>query len=467
MLLKKKRETNDVLIIDASKGFSKVGKNNVLRASDIKRIADTVISRADTPKFSRLVSQTEIRQNEYNLNIPRYVDSTEQVETWDIYASMFGGIPKAEIALLDNYWKTFKGLKNVLFVDDGSPYCHVAVEDIEGAIKLHASVIEFRRQYDEAFVSFRAWIKDELIGNWETLILSKEEPVISGAIFRRLEAVPIVDRYSAYQALDDEWAKVSADLEILQTEGFSAVKKVVPNMVLKKKDGKDQEIQDGWAGHIIPFALAQSKIPRLIDESAALAQKEGRLTDIEAAYDEIIDSLTEDEKDGDILNEAKDAFAAASVAKKIKELFGSYVKAKFAAKTYDEDSFEWKLVHVQGLIDEEKELKAIVKKDTAALHLHTKDAIECLNNNEAVELLEEKWISPLVTSLKKLPEDILSELVTRVQAMADKYSTTYAEVAGQIAETKTALSNLIDGLTGNEYDLKGLGEFQALLGSSR
>lgn len=97
MVLKQKRENTDTLIIDASKGFIKEGKNNKLRASDIKRIADTVIKRESIDKFSKVVTREEIRNNDYNLNIPRYVDSSESAESWDIYASMFGGIPVAEI----------------------------------------------------------------------------------------------------------------------------------------------------------------------------------------------------------------------------------------------------------------------------------------------------------------------------------------------------------------------------------
>ncbi|MBS1324677.1 MAG: type I restriction-modification system subunit M, partial [Oscillospiraceae bacterium] len=97
MVLKQKRTNTDVLIVEASKGFIKVCKNNKLRASDIKRIVDVVTKRESVEKFSKVVSRDEIRNNEYNLNIPRYVDSSEASESWDIYASMFGGIPWSEI----------------------------------------------------------------------------------------------------------------------------------------------------------------------------------------------------------------------------------------------------------------------------------------------------------------------------------------------------------------------------------
>jgi type I restriction enzyme M protein len=461
MALKKKRATNDVLFVDASKGFAKEGKNNALRASDIKRIADAVVSRASVDKFSRVVSQEEIRLNEYNLNIPRYVDSSETAETWDIYASMFGGIPKNEISALEDHWNAFDGLKSVLFADNGTPYCALAASDIEKTITGHPSVTAFKERYAGAFGDFAALLKDRLIGGWKTLNISKEEDAIADGIFKRLEQVALVDKYSAYQALDDEWAKTAVDLEILQTEGFAASKKVDPNLVLKKKDGKDQEVQDGWAGHVIPFELVQSSI--LAGDAAALRRKEERLADIGAAYEEVMDSLSEEDKESGVLNDAKDAFSAADVTRKIKEMFGSPAKAKTAALACDEDSFERKLVRVQQLIDEEKDLKKQVKNDSAALHLRTKAAIEGLTDAQVVKLLEAKWIAPLMTALSKIPDNIIADLVSRVRALADKYATTYAEVAGQIAGTKSSLAALIDGLTGNEYDMKGLGEFQSLL----
>ncbi len=479
MVLKKKRKNNDVLVVDASKGFSKVGKNNVLRASDIRKIADAVIYRSNIDKFSRVVGLDEIRQNEYNLNIPRYVDSSERTETWDIYASMFGGLPVAEIDLLMPYWDAFPGLKNALFVDvergdlsplskreqvpalQTMPYFKLAVNDIEKAVREHPSVLTFKRGFDAAFSGFAGFLNSELLGKWETLKIGKEESVIAASIFERLEGMALVDKYSAYQALDDEWTKTAIDLEILQTEGFGAAKKVDPHMVLKKKDGKDHEVQDGWVGHVIPFELVQSTM--LKTDADALKQKVERLAEIQLAYEEVIDSLSEEDKDSEVLNDAKDAFVAAALAKKIKELWGTLAKATTAVLACEEDSFERKLVQVQQLIDEEKELKVKVRKDAAALHLRTKGTIEGLSDEQVVELLEAKWIEPLMTALYKMPDNIMSDLVSRVRGLADKYATTYAEVAEQISETKSSLSALIDGLTGNEYDLKGLKEFQSLL----
>lgn len=220
MVLKQKRVRTDVLIVDASKEFEKSGKNNKLRSSDIKKIVDVVTKRLDVEKYSRVVSRDEIRANDYNLNIPRYVDSSEKPESWDIYASMFGGIPVKEIEDLDTYWTAFPGLKYDLF------------SSIDGA-----------------------YLKHELIQGLSDVNISKEESVLSEEIFFRLNGIPLMDVYEAYQILDNNWNKIAVDLEIIQTEGFEATKQVDPNMVIKKKDGKDQELQDGWAGHVFPFEL--------------------------------------------------------------------------------------------------------------------------------------------------------------------------------------------------------------------
>ena len=159
IVLKQKRENTDVLIVDASKGFIKEGKNNKLRASDIKKIVDTVIKRENIEKFSRCVTQKEIRENEYNLNIPRYVDSSEAPETWDIYASMFGGIPASEIETLNQYWNALPNLKNDIFTTTNTPYVGLNVDNIKTSIKEHNDIINFKDKFSEAFEGFDNNIK--------------------------------------------------------------------------------------------------------------------------------------------------------------------------------------------------------------------------------------------------------------------------------------------------------------------
>lgn len=451
MVLKKKRKNTDVLIIDASKGFVKDGKNNKLRASDIKRIADTVIKRESIDKFSRVVSIEEIRSNEYNLNIPRYVDSSEKAESWDIYASMFGGIPKAELDELNEYWLAFPTLRGALFTDTDIPYSQLAAEDIKAAVKAHTDILQFKANFKSAFSDFKVYLKNELLEKMNELVISQEEVVLSDNIFERLQTIPLIDKYQAYQLLNDEWVKIAVDLEIIQTEGFAATKKVDPNIVIKKKDGKDQEVQEGWVGHIMPFELVQNTL--LQKETAALRAKEARLAEIPAEYDEIADSLSEEEKDGDYY--ADDAFVAKEVTKKLKELK--------ADKSEEAAALKEKLGKVEKLMQEEKSLKAQIKKASAELHALTKTVIEGLSDEQVYMLLEKKWIDSLTANLDKLPDSVIDSLINKIQTIQAKYETTYFEIEKQIKETENVLCEMIDELDGNEFDMKGLGEFKSLL----
>ena len=455
MVLRQKRENTDVLIIDASKGFIKEGKNNKLRASDIKRIGDTFIKRESIPKFSRVISRDEIRRNEYNLNIPRYVDSSEAAAHWDMYASMFGGIPTAEIDELREFWAAFPELKKALFTESGIPYVNVAVKDIKEAVKGHPDVVGFEAVFHAAFASFPAFLKSELIEKMQRVEISKAESMLSSDIFARLKNIPLIDKYAAFQLLDDEWTSIAIDLEVLQTEGFAATKKVDPNLVVKKKDGKDQEVQEGWTGHIVPFELVQATI--LKSEYDELKQLESNLNELPPEYESILDAMTEDEKEicKDVLTDEGDAFVPKEIPKMIKELKKD--------NTPESVSLQHILEKVDSLIKSEKDIKSQIKTKSAELQAKTKKTIERLTDEQALELLEKKWISPLTAHIHKLPDTVIDRLVHRIQALQSKYATTFLEVEKQIKETEKELAQMVDELDGNEYDLKGLGELKSLL----
>lgn len=456
MILKQKRSNTDVLIVDASKGFAKEGKNNKLRAPDIKRIADTVINRLEIPKYSKLVSREEIRQNDYNLNIPRYVDSSEAAESWDIYASMFGGIPKAELAALDDYWKAFPNLQEALFEASDTPYTQLTTDNIKEAIRNHADVTAFENNFAAAFAGFPAYLHHELIEQAEQVAIAKEENIISDKIFTQLSGIPLVDKYAAFQLLDDEWSKIAVDLEIIQTEGFGATKKVDPNMVLKKKDNKEQEVQDGWIGRVLPFSLVQDNI--LVQESTALKKQEARLAEIPAEIEAILEEMSEDDKNSceAALNDDATAFVAKEIPKKIKEL-------KLEDKSLEISELISKLTKANHLLKEEKELKASIKAASTALHLLTKETIESLTDEQVKDLLHKKWIDSLMVNLNKMPETLVDDLVSKLTALQKKYALTYADIDAEIDETEQQLCAMLDELTGSTFDMKGINEFKALL----
>ena len=449
MVLKQKRTNTDVLIVDASKGYIKEGKNNKLRASDIKKIVDVVTRRESVDKYSRVVSRDEIRENDYNLNIPRYVDSSEAAESWDIFASMFGGLPASEIDELKEYWTAFPALRSDLFENTSSEYCKFVVKDIKKAIKEHSDITSFENEFKSVFADFDTYLYDELITKMESLSISKTEELLSKNIFARMAAIPLVDRYEAYQLLDDDWTKIAVDLEIIQTEGFGATKIVDANMVVKKKGNVEQEVQEGWKGRIIPFDLIQSTI--LADDKQALSEKENRLSEIASEYEEILDTLSEEEKEADFVNEDSWVFAE--------------IKKAMKSDGVEPETKE-KLKSVSELNTEEKALKTAIKRDNALLEEKTKDTIEHLSDEQVLELLKDKWIKPLIDNLMQLPDSIISDLVSKLEALAKKYETTFADVENQIEETEKSLSSMIDDLEGSEFDMLGLAELKKLLGGS-
>lgn len=452
MVLKKSsKENNDVLIIDASKGFTKVGNKNQLKASDIKKITDAVINRETIDKFSRVVSIEEIRSNDYNLNIPRYVDSSNESETWDIYSIMHGGIPKTELKTLDKYWDTFPSLKNDLFNEMNSSYVQVKSDDVKSTISNNHEITNYLERFKNRFTDFDAFMNNHLIENMMSLNISKEHEAISNEIFNRLESFKLLDKYVAYQALEDEWVSTSIDLEIIHTEGFEAVKKVDPNMVTKKKNNKEEEVQDGWLGRVIPFEIAQNSL--LQSELLSIANKENRLNEVVSEYQEIIDSLNEEEKEL-VFNDDGDKIDS----KKVNE----YIKDSDEDAS-DEDTLLARLIKYTELITEEKQLKKDIKTESAELHNKTKDVIESLSDEQAIELLNNKWVSPLIDAIIKLPQDIINDIANKVKTLKEKYDTTLSEVITEIEENEATLISLIDELEGDDFDMEGLSELKSLL----
>lgn len=217
LVLKQKRENNDVLIVDASKHFVKEGKNNKLQASDIKRVVDAVINRDSIEKFSQVVSKQTLRDNGYNLNIPRYVDSSPAAESWDLHATMLGGIPNSEIAQLHQYWQAFPQLHDALFVAKSAAYSELAIakQDVNATITQHSQVVEFVTAYNQAFdggshgvsgnSSFDGYLHTSLIQGWQAVNRNQQEPELSTELFTRLAPIALIDKYLAYQFLNNQW----------------------------------------------------------------------------------------------------------------------------------------------------------------------------------------------------------------------------------------------------------------------
>jgi type I restriction enzyme M protein len=370
---------------------------------------------------------------------------------------MFGGIPTKEIDELLVYWDAFPGLKDSLFTSTSAEIAALKTADVTKSIETHPTVKAFVSTFAGAFADFDVTLKNRLIDGMLTLSIAKEKSILSASIFNRLQPIPLIDKYAAYQLLDDGWQAISGDLEMLQTEGFEAVRQVDANLVMKKVKGKDTEVQEGWKGHILPFELVQQV--HLATELQSLLDKENRLAEITAQYEELLDALSEEVKDSGLTNEAKDAFVNAEVIKAAKEIAADRKKGV----VYAEDDDETKIWQVSTLIAGEKTLKKEINEEADALHTLTKKTIETLTDEQVKELLENKWISPLVIALNNLPANSITTLIQKVNYLAGKYSTTLQEVSNQLRDTEQALAQMMGELTGSDHDMQGLNEWQKLL----
>lgn len=446
MVLKQHRDNDDVFIIDASKGFVKDGKQNKLRACDVKKITDAIRDRATIPGFSRTVSRDEIRENGYNLNIPRYVDSSDKPEQFDIYATMFGGIPESEIDELQSYWEAFPTLREQLFAkQEGKPYCDIKNTDVKATIESNSDVQEFTKSFLAAFSNFGDALRTRLVKNVMQVQEMKAQDAIAEDIFNRVKGLLMVNRYAAFQVLAENWSTIANDIEIIQTEGIDAVRVVEPAYKMVKKNDEQVEVEDGIKGRILPFDLVQSV--KFNDELNAMTSKEMRMEEIDSLLDEVRESFTEDEQevylDGDD-NTKFDKKRITADAKKKGDVIESETKAK--------------LKNIIALWDEQKKLNKAVKEEYNALVQLTKEAIESLTDEEVEQFLYMKWIAPVCNGIESVMTDVLTALEKSVKALAGKYATSFNEVNTSLDQSHAELSSLVSQLTGDEYALKGLNE---------
>lgn len=445
MVLKKNRGNEGVLFIDASKGFEKQGKQNKLRACDVKKIADTYRERKTIPGFSRVVSRDEIRKNEYNLNIPRYVDSSEPAVKYDIYSTMFGGIPNSEIADLKEHWDAFPSLQQELFAPKADkPYSSLKVDNVAEVIKINADVKQFEKNFANAFDGFRTMLHQRLVDHVETVKELEANDYISAEIFGRMNGLPLVDKYVAYQILSNNWQMIMGDIEIIQTEGFKACNVVEPKTkMVKDKDGNEQEVEDGLKGRIIPFELVQKTLFQSdLDAIAALQNRVDAIDgELEAARDELL-GMEDTDKYFD--------------ADKENALLKKEITADSKPKADVEDDVKEQLKQIVKLWDEQSAKNKQIKAEKLALEKKTIEAIQELDMKGINQFLDLKWIAPVASAIEAMPDTVVSNLADAVTSLKEKYAVTYNEIEQGIAESEKNLADLIGQLTGDEFAINGL-----------
>ena len=367
---------------------------------------------------------------------------------------MFGGIPEGELEKFAPYWKEFPSLKEELFTGEGG-YLKLRTEEIKNTVKKNKDVEKYLHHFQNAFQDLGGILASSLIEGAESLSVPKTEESLTAELFSRFEAVSLLDPYQAYELFEKEYTEIAGDLELIQTEGMQAIKQVDPNMVVKKKNGKEVELQEGWKGHILPFDLVQKRC--LTEELSELSRKRRELEEVGVSIEELLESLSEEDKESisEVLSDENDAFV--------------FKNMKAVLKNLQEDAENnGELISLLKKADrynsEEKSLKSEIKDKEDALHLTTKETIENLSEEQGKELLYDKWIRPIVNGIDSLPDTMLQDFIKELESLSKKYETTMSDLEEEIAETSKELVAMLSNLTGSEQDMAGIQELRLLLG---
>jgi type I restriction enzyme M protein len=309
-----------VFMIDASKGFIKDGNKNRLREQDIHRIVDTFNKQAKIDRYARVVPIEEIAdpKNDYNLNLPRYIDSTEPEDIQDIDGHLRGGVPDRDIDALTAYWQVLPSVRKVLFKGAGRPgYCQLRqpITEVKAAILGHDEFAAFKATVTDIFDKWRAKNTPRLKGfdkdgHPKELIATIAEDLLSP--FR---AAPLLDAYDIYQHLMDFWAEtMQDDCYLIAADGWVAeTHRVLEEVKTGKKKGETKD--KGWACDLIPKPYIVARY--FAKEQAALDALQAQLDAVSAQLTELAEEYGGEEgplKDVSSKADAQEAYTHSLVA---------------------------------------------------------------------------------------------------------------------------------------------------------
>ncbi|EGR5155134.1 type I restriction-modification system subunit M [Vibrio cholerae] len=415
-----------IFMVDASKGFAKDGNKNRLRAQDIHKIVDVFTKQLELKGYSRLVSLKEIAGNDYNLNIPRYIDSSEGEDLHDLSAHLAGGIPERDVAALGDFWQVLPSLRDSLFAPARPGYLHakVAARDVKPTILQHT---EFQQFAQSANAPFQAWFAQMQLDS----INGSETPKalihrISEALLEAYDQVPLLSKYDVYQLLMDYWQDtMQDDVYVLVQDGWDAGKVLRELMVAKGeklKEVPDLIIgKDKYKAELLPPSLLVNRF--FAAEKAALDTQQARLDTISQELESYIEeNSAEDGLLADALND-KDKVTAASVKARL----------KFASDPDERKALQ----QVQRLFDSEGSSKKAVKEQQDKLDRLVFKRYATLTTNEVKTLLvQDKWQATLQACIQAEIERMGQQLASRVKDLEERY----AEPLPQISQSVDVLS---------------------------
>ena len=425
-----------VFMIDASKGFMKDGNKNRLRAQDIHKIVDAFNKQIEIGRYSRMVPLKEIAdaKNDYNLNIPRYIDSSEPEDIQDLQAHLHGGIPDRDLDALDEYWKAFSSLRSALFAENRPGYCDlvIPIAEVQQAVLESPKFKKYAAKVDDAVDEWFAVHRPQL-----AKIDENTKPVeligeISEDLLARFRSMPLLDAYDVYQQLMSYWneATMHDDVFMIMNDGWLGAAK--PRKTIEDKDRKLSETPDLVIGSgrsatkykmdLIPPSLMVSTYyydtQAQIDELTAAAEAATGAIEEYTEEHAIEDGMLAPAMDDDKISKAL-ATARLRVAKREKSDPEEIKALEHLIKLYDAEAAAKKAAK-----ELQAELDAAVLKEYGKL---TEDDAKAL-------VLDEKWHATIKSRIAGEVTSLTYDLVARIQQLGERYAQTVGELDSELGD---------------------------------
>ncbi len=406
-----------IFLIDASGGFMKDGPKNRLRSMDIHKIVDVFNKRLDVPKYARMVPFAEIEQNEFNLNLPRYIDSQTPEDLQDIAGHLQGGIPAADVDALQRYWAVCPQLRHTLFKESRPGYFDLAVEKsaIKSAIYEHPEFASFIAGMNAHFAAWQetsvATLKALQAGCHPKEVIA----ALAEALLAHYACKPLIDPYDVYQHLMDYWAEtMQDDCYLIADDGWKAE---TTRILVKDKKGNEKD--KGWTCDLIPKALIVARY--FAKEQAAIDQLGAELEGVTARLAEM-----EEEHGGEDGAFAElDKVNKANVTDRLKE-----IKSDKDAKDEAAVLNDWLKLNGKGAV-----LKKRLKEAEAALDAQAYAKYPKLPESEIKTLVvDHKWLATLDAAVHGEMDRVSQQLTQRVKELAERYETPLPQMVSRVAE---------------------------------
>jgi len=425
---KEAAERTGIFMIDASKGFVKDGNKNRLREQDIRKVVDTWAGKLEIPKYSRFITNEEIEKNEYNLNLPRYIDTQEAEDIQDIDAHLKGGIPEADMDALSAYWEICPTLKHsIIKKGNRKGYCQLTIEndEIKKTILDHQEFEAFRKKVMAAFAKWEKasteFLKDISPKNHPKAIIKK----ISDDLVSECAKLHLIDKYDIYQHLMAYWDEVMQDdTHIITTDDWKAGNEVI--RLQKEAKGKKKDIEGlaGLEGRLIPIPLAIQTY--FAKEQSIIDNLKSDLEQIGADMDALKEEHSGEEG---LLSEVidNDKISKANVLKRIKEI-----------KKSPDDAEELAVLEKYlALFEKEAETKKEIKNAEKDLEKKILAKYPKLTLGEIKDLvINKKWMTELSSRVSGEVERLSQTLAGRVKELAERYDETMPEIEKEIEGLK-------------------------------